>query len=37
MGYLLMIRWTALEPFNFTGKAYGAGDSFMIDFDDFYR
>lgn len=36
-GWLIAVKWTCLEPFNFSGKNYGAGGSFDIDFNDFYK
>jgi hypothetical protein len=36
-GYLIVVPWHCFEPFNFSGETYGAGGSFMIDFDEFYR
>ena len=37
MGYLIIMPWTCFEPYNFSGDSYGAGGSFMIDFEDFYK
>ena len=37
MGYLIMVKWKCLEPFNFTGDNYGAGSTFEINYDDFYK